>query len=1204
MNLRAYILLSGAAVLLFWSGCQQNPTEPTATKASTISGTVLDAENHPLALARVVDRGALSQVDTSKTDGSFKLNLELSDNYNTSLFAILKGYASDTPAVSVTPGGNVTGITIHMVVTDSSLIVKGNSGRAASIVLKGQTESQISLRGTGKNESCTLTFVVKDSLGNPVVGGSNQCKVKFTISAGPGGGEFLLPTTALTDVLTGEVSTTVTSGTQPGVIQVIATTRGDTVKASPLFLAMGSGLPDSAGVSIGATKLNIAGRVYGNLRTTINVSVGDRYGSPVAVGTMVGFRTDPVARVSAFSGETNKDGVASVDLVSTTNQIPAPYGLVPVIASTMGDKYYRQSDSLIVRAIPILFSGPTQVKLETTGSYSAVNFTIPDGGTKTFGFWVSDDRGFPLVAGSTVKVTMTAADTMLKDLQLLFGTGGTYTFEDTQSPSATHLYVGVLDKGTTKIEGYVTFGIEIISQNGNYSNANWFTGYVSGGSGGNFNVPASIELADSTVNYLYLRETGLPKTTRRLRFVVKDALGNIIKSPTKARVDFSFLEAPNGTVLSKTKDSTNSSGYVTVDVTAGDTAGTAIVSATTLDMVNGILTSAFSLPIEVAHGLPDADKVFIELNKTNMFNKSGYQVGLINLSLSDIYGTYAAPQNAYSDITVTTSGGYVSSVPLTVGGKASVGLFGSPYEPNDPDLGPGFGYVRTVVLVHGGGTTTKSVPFLFSYAPQIVINSPTVVDTITNAFQRSLADGGVEEIQFTVSDKNGNPISSGNTMKVTVTGDVVADIKVSGDVDLTFPGTTDKSSTHYRFTVSDKAVGSGGQGKFRITITVTGESGTVVKTIDGFLLAPNVLGGSSSGFAKYFTLVNSLQKRSIYVRGSSAVGTGRPETATLEFIALDSLGRPVDADHAVMMKFRFEGEDFGAVIERDSGLTDASGHFTTLIRSGTHSGVPYLRAYAVVNGDTIKSGLIDILISSGFADPFRFSVSAKVLNFPGMQIDGLEDMIRVQPFDRFGNPVPQNTPVWFYCTHGGVQTEDAYTDLNGIVQQTHYSGGTRPITPNNVPGFGDGFVFVKARTMGEAGQDIWDSVRVLWTGSPVSPFNWAFSGPDPFAVPHAGSAGPWTFQIRDAWGNPLSAGTTISVSALGTIVTMDPVTLPDTQAGANGAPAGGITNFSVMIFDTHKAADTPEPKSTILTVKVVHPIYGQFSFVIASGTID
>jgi len=140
--------------------------------------------------------------------------------------------------------------------------------------------------------------------------------------------------------------------------------------------------------------------------------------------------------------------------------------------------------------------------------------------------------------------------------------------------------------------------------------------------------------------------------------------------------------------------------------------------------------------------------------------------------------------------------------------------------------------------------------------------------------------------------------------------------------------------------------------------------------------------------------------------------------------------------------------------------------------------------------------------------------------------------------------------------------------------------------------------------MGEAGQDIWDSVRVLWTGSPVSPFNWAFSGPDPFAVPHAGSAGPWTFQIRDAWGNPLSAGTTISVSALGTIVTMDPVTLPDTQAGANGAPAGGITNFSVMIFDTHKAADTPEPKSTILTVKVVHPIYGQFSFVIASGTID
>jgi hypothetical protein len=279
--------------------------------------------------------------------------------------------------------------------------------------------------------------------------------------------------------------------------------------------------------------------------------------------------------------------------------------------------------------------------------------------------------------------------------------------------------------------------------------------------------------------------------------------------------------------------------------------------------------------------------------------------------------------------------------------------------------------------------------------------------------------------------------------------------------------------------------------------------------------------------------------------------------------------------------------------------------------------VPYIYAYAIVNGDTIKSGLVDILISSGFADPFRFSVSAKSINFPGMQMDGLEDVIRVQPFDRFGNPVPENTPVWFYCTHGGVQTENAYTDINGIIQQKHYSGGTRPIAPNNTPGFSDGFMFVKARTMGESGLDIWDSVKVLWTGSPVSPFTWTvsytdtngvttnLSGPNTPTIPHLGSGGIWHFQIRDFWNNPLSAGTTITVEGGEAVKTVGDVSinLPDTQVGANGVTAFGITDFTVGVNDTHSATELPEARSYILKVKVVHPVYGESGFILASGTV-
>ena len=520
----------------------------------------------------------------------------------------------------------------------------------------------------------------------------------------------------------------------------------------------------------------------------------------------------------------------------------------------------------------------------------------------------------------------------------------------------------------------------------------------------------------------------------------------------------------------------------------------------------------------------------------------------------------------------------------------------------------GFGYVRASVLVHGGGRTTKSVPFLFSYAPLITFtNTPNVIiDTVANALLNSLNNGGQISVNYAVKDKNGKPISSGNSITVTVSGPVASSIGLTGDINISnLPDTQDPSKTAFNFVISGLS-SSTSQGAFRITITVTGESGTAVRTLDGFLLGPNVLGGSTSGFAKSIILENPLVSRSIYVQGSGGAGSGRPTTATLEFQALDSLNRPVDAAHAVTMYFAFQGQTFGATIERTSGTTDATGSFTTVVESGSLSGVPYVVAYAVINGDTIKSGLVDILISTGFAVPSRFSVAAASINFPGMQWDGLIDIIRVQAGDQFGNPVPQNTPVWFSCTNGVVQTEAAYTDINGIINQNYYSEGQRPIVPNNVPGQTNGFTFVKARTMGEGGTDIWDSVKVLWTGAPVDPNTRPVTGPNPFTVPHGGSAGPWTFQIRDAWGNPLSAGTTITVSADGTVADMDPVTLPDTQVGANGAAASGITNFVVNIHDTEKSTDTDNHNniSTTLRVTVVHQVYGTFTFVLASGVVD
>jgi len=140
------------------------------------------------------------------------------------------------------------------------------------------------------------------------------------------------------------------------------------------------------------------------------------------------------------------------------------------------------------------------------------------GGKGTIRFTVSDDLGNPLVAKSKIIVTVKGPDTLLNDLYLSNASVELQDF-NTPGPGTTQFSVGVTDKGMGKSSGNVTFGIEIVSENGNYKNEDWLTGYIGQGST-SFNIPASIEVTDSSVRSLYLAETGITneisKTVRSL----------------------------------------------------------------------------------------------------------------------------------------------------------------------------------------------------------------------------------------------------------------------------------------------------------------------------------------------------------------------------------------------------------------------------------------------------------------------------------------------------------------------------------------------------------------------------------------------------------------------------------------------------------------------------------------------------------------
>ena len=1117
MSIRAFVLLSSVALLLMNIGCEQaGPTGPSGEKTTVYSGTVVDSVGNVVDIARVEDIGAFATFDstkigdTTRADGYFKLQWQLSNDYNTSIVTTRRGYFTDTQKVTLKPGDVLTGNVIRLRVRDSVLTGRGVSGQAVSITLRKQTATTIALRGTGKDESSTLTFVVKDSTGTPVVG-ANRSLVNFVISGGPNGGEYVMPSSAWTDQITGEVSTTVNSGTKPGVLQVIASTRGDTVKASPVTLAAGGGLPDSAGVSIGATKFNIAGRVYGNLQTTIGVTVVDRFGGPVADGTIVSF-TAPGARLSAFAATTSS-GIAQVDLYSTSN--PLPGGYITVTATTTGDKYYRPSDSSIVRTIDILFSGPTQPPAPPA---NAQTFSIPDGESSSFDFIVSDDLGNPLVKDTKIIVTAKGADTLMSDLNIL---NGLQVMKDEWRQSATQFTVKVQDKGKGKASGFVYFGIEIVSENGNYKNENWFTGYIGAGTGGNFNVPVSIELTDSSVKSLYLAESGISREiTKTVTFVVRDGYGNPISSSSRKEVVYSLdsdLGQATEVTLDTYSDTTDDRGRVSVNISSGNKTEVVQIKARTNGAVGPVEGS--SQDISVMHGLPDSGKIFLELDKKNFFNSGQIiKVGTVSLRLIDKDDYSPAPQKTIRFI--TTGGWITGTAPQTIDGRTSVELKGGS-EPTDPTLGPGYGYVSAMIPVHGGVTVTRSVPFLFSYSPQISFTNTAIVDTAANKIISPIVDGGSINLDFDVQDKNGNPISSANSLSVTVTGNVGQELEATGDISISaFEDTQDSSMTHFRVTINDKLPGAGTQGSFKVTFRITGESGTVIEVLDGTLLPP-VQAEKVSFITASATILG--------VSGSGPISTS---TSQVTFRVTDRNGIQIDANNWVYVDFAILDTTGGTYIFPSRVKTDANGEATTTLYAGRKYGKYQVVASFVPKNSstTISSSPTDITVSGPY--PANFTLNMPKKNIPGLGVLPSTSVgtIIAQVMDSVNIPVPSGTLVSFRST-GGIIDNPVNVDKGSAIAKIY--GGAAPNTPALG---GKGYGYVYASVLGNNGATIIDSLPFMFSGPPTSILFTNSSGvpTTPLSTPIAdGATADVYFKVRDANWRPVSEDYSIAVTTEG-----------------------------------------------------------------------
>jgi hypothetical protein len=283
-----------------------------------------------------------------------------------------------------------------------------------SIVIQGQG-------GNGRTETATLTFKVVDIFGNPLAGQL----VNFSTTAP----SIRINKASDTTDATGQVVTTVNSGTVPTSFRVQATLPGTGTNGGADIstlsdsIVVTTGLPAQRAFSLSSGSFNVEGWTLDNpSATNVQVMLADTYGNPVPDGTPVVFQTNMGAIGSADKGGCNTvNGVCSVAFRTQAPRTATPGspatpcnavspdatrdGLATVCASS------TDGTNTVYAKTAIFFSGSAVRNVYMDGSATPLDLsktvdlgTISGSTTKVFTLQLNDVNNNPMPAGSKVEI--------------------------------------------------------------------------------------------------------------------------------------------------------------------------------------------------------------------------------------------------------------------------------------------------------------------------------------------------------------------------------------------------------------------------------------------------------------------------------------------------------------------------------------------------------------------------------------------------------------------------------------------------------------------------------------------------------------------------------------------------------------------------------------------------------------------------------
>jgi len=214
------------------------------------------------------------------------------------------------------------------------------SAQLGQVVFTSASPTVIGLKGTGIQETSTLTFQVLDSTNGPV----NGAAVTFALSTSLGG--VSLSTTTATSGADGKVQTVVKSGTVHTTVSVTATATFNGVMQSTQSnnLSISTGIPTTAGFSLAPVCPNIEAFDYDGVQSIVAVRLADRYSNPVRDNTAVSFTTEG-GKIDGQCTTTTTASESGVCSVNWTSQNPRPTnGRVTILATTLGEDSFTDSN--------------------------------------------------------------------------------------------------------------------------------------------------------------------------------------------------------------------------------------------------------------------------------------------------------------------------------------------------------------------------------------------------------------------------------------------------------------------------------------------------------------------------------------------------------------------------------------------------------------------------------------------------------------------------------------------------------------------------------------------------------------------------------------------------------------------------------------------------------------------------------------------